>query len=379
VTRRRGNGEGSIYRRAGRKGWYAAITWNGRRKTLRGETRIEVARLLESALMARSHGELVTTPTQTMRVFLAEWLEHSVRPSVRPRTYISYEGVVRLHIVPILGRLKLEQLAPLHVQQLMNEKLANGLSPRTVAYIRQVLRTALNQAIRWGLVARNAAQLADAPRVESREIQPLTPSEARAFLAAASEDRLKALYSVALAVGLRQGEALGLRWGDIDLEEGVIRVRQQLQRLDGGLRLVPLKTARSRRSVALPPSTVAELHAHRQRQMLERLKAGPAWAGSEPNADEAFVFTTTHGTPLDAHNVVRAYKAVLARAGIAPRRFHDLRHSCATLLLVQGTPMRVVMDLLGHSQIALTANTYSHVLPELQREAASRMEAFLQG
>jgi integrase len=368
VTRQRGNGEGSIYQRAGRGGWYAAVTDAGRRKILRGVTRQEVARQLDTALDARNRGQLVTAPSQTLEAYLNTWLEQVVRQSVRPRTYISYEGVVRLHIVPTLGRTRLDRLAPSQVQQLLNIKLAAGLSPRSVDYIRQVLKTALAKAVRWGLTTRNAAQLADGPRVESHEVQPFTPDEARAFLSAVRGDRLEALYSVALAVGLRQGEALGLQWSDIDLEDGLIHVRYQLQRLGGRLQLVPLKTTKSRRTVALPASIVTKLREHRRRQLDER-----------PAIGDGYVFATAQGAPLDAHNVLRVYKAVLVAAGLPDKRFHDLRHSCATLLLVQGTPIRVVMDLLGHSQISLTANTYSHVLPELRREAAERMEAVLQG
>jgi integrase len=368
MTRQRGNGEGSIYQREGRSGWYAAVTHAGRRKILRGDTRHDVARQLDAALVARERGQLVTAPSQTLEAYLSTWLEQVVKQSVRPRTYVSYEGVVRLHVVPTLGRTRLDRLAPAQVQELLNIKLAAGLSPRSVDYIRQVLKTALGKAVKWGLIVRNAAQLADGPRVESREVEPFTPDEARAFLSAVRGDRLEALYSVALAVGLRQGEALGLRWSDVDLEDGLIHVRQQLQRLSGSLQLVPLKTAKSRRTVALPASIVTKLREHRGRQLKER-----------PAIGDGYVFATVDGAPLDAHNVLRAFKAVLSAAGLPDKRFHDLRHSCATLLLVQGTPIRIVMDLLGHSQISLTANTYSHVLPELRREAAARMEAILQG
>jgi len=207
--------------------------------------------------------------------------------------------------------------------------------------------------------------------VEQYEIQPFSPEEARAFLAAIKGDRLEALYSVALTMGLRQGEALGLRWQDIDLELGYLRVSKQLQRIDHVLQLVEPKTKRSRRTIALPASIAKTLVDHRARQEQERSAAGERWLKSD------LVFTTTGGHGLDGTVVSHQFHRLLQHAGLPQRRFHDLRHSCATLLLVQGVSPRVVMDVLGHSQIGLTMNTYSHVIPDLRRDAALRMEELI--
>jgi len=215
------------------------------------------------------------------------------------------------------------------------------------------------------------ADLVDGPRVEGYEIQPFTLGEARVFLDAVRGDRLEALYSVALTMGLRQGEALGLRWEDVDLETGTLHVRHQLQRVAGQLRQVPVKTARSRRTLAIAPSIVGSLREHHRRQVEDRLLAGSRWR------ETGYVFTTSIGTPLEARNVVRSFKAILAWAGLPDIRFHDLRHSCATLLLVRGVSPRVVMEILGHSQISLTMNTYSHVVPELARDAAVKLDLLL--
>lgn len=248
------------------------------------------------------------------------------------------------------------------------------LSPASVAYGRTVLRAALNQALRWGLVARNVAALVDPPRVTRKEVEPFTLDEARAFLAAVKGDRLEALYTVALALGLREGEALGLRWADIDLDGAMLAVRQQLQRVTGaGLQLVEPKTERSRRTVALPDVVVRALRAHRVRQLEERLLAGARWV------DSGQVFTTRRGTPLDAANALKAFKRALQGAGLRNQRFHDLRHGAATLLLAQGVQPRAIMDLLGHSQVGVTLNLYSHVLPEVRRDAADKMDAVLSG
>ena len=379
MTRQRGNGEGSIYQREGRSGWFAAVTHAGRRKILRGDTRQEVADKVTDALAARARGQLVTAPGQTVETFLTSWLADIAGPKVRARTAQMYEYIVRLHIVPEIGKVKLDRLTPGHVSRLLQAGTSAGLSPRTVQIVHGVLRNALNEAVRWHLAGQNVAREVDGPRVERHEIQPLSPDEARALLASVEGDRLSALYGVALALGLRQGEALGLRWQDVDLEGGLIHVRHQLQRLHGVISLVPLKTSRSRRTIALPASTLAGLRAHRQQQIKERLEAGPEWRGPEPKDGACYVFTTLAGTPLEKRNVIRAFKAVLRRAGLPERRFHDLRHSTATLLLAQGTDVRTIMDILGHSEISLTLNLYAHVLPELRREAADRMEAILGG
>jgi integrase len=255
---------------------------------------------------------------------------------------------------------------------MMNSRLAAGLSKKSVAYMHQVLRTALGLAVRWDMVPRNVARLVDRPRVERTEINPLTPEEARRFLDAIRGHRLEALFSVALALGLRQGEALGLRWEDVDFDGGTIRVRNQLQRIEGKLTLVPPKTKRSRRTLVMPTMIVESLREHEQRQVAEKLWAGSKWQES------GLVFANRFGGPTQARRVIEQFHGALSEGGIRRVRFHDLRHSCATLLLVQGVSPRVVMDVLGHSEIALTMNAYSHVVPELQREAALRMQAILE-
>ena len=343
---------------------------NGRRKYLYGGTREEVRRKLARALGAQETGSLGDARGRTLGEFLDEWLRDIVRPSVRVWTYRGYEVHVRRHIKPAIGRIPLERLEPTHVQAFLNQKLAEGLSPKSVRYLRGTLRTALNQAMRWGFVARNAAALVDGPRVQRFEIAPFTPEEARRFLTAVKGHRLEALYTVALAIGLRQGEALGLRWQDIDLEMGYLRVSRQLQRVDGKFELVEPKTPRSRRTIVMPPIVIRSLRDHRDRQFQEERPGG---SGNSLG----LVFTRADGEPLDGTVISHDFHRVLGHAGLIQRRFHDLRHSCATLLLAQGVPARVVMEVLGHSQIAITMNTYTHVIPELRRDAAERMDSVL--
>ncbi len=271
----------------------------------------------------------------------------------------------------------MQKLGPQHVQTMMNallkpvEEGGAGLSPRTVAYTRAVLRRALNQAIKWRLVAQNAAALTDPPAGRPHEVQPFSPDEARAFLAAVKGHRQEALYTVALAVGLRQGEALGLRWEDVDLDARALHVRKQVQRIDGRLTLVDVKTAKSRRMIPLPVAAVAALRAHRIRQIEERLFAGQHWR------EHGLVFPTMVGTPQDGNNARVLFQRLVRAAGLRHQRFHDMRHACASLLLAQNVHPRVVMEILGHSNISITMNTYSHVLPQAQRDAADLMDALL--
>jgi integrase len=223
MTAKRGNGEGSIYPNA--KGvWTGVVSMpGGRRKYMYGGTREEVRRKLALALGAQASGDFADARGRTVGVFLDQWLAEVAKPSVRHWTFKGYEVHIRLHLKPALGRLPLDRLEPAHVQRLLNEKLRSGLSPKSVRYIRGTLRTALNHAVRWGYISRNPAALVDGPRVEPYEAKPFSVSEARQFLQAIRGDRLQALYSVALTMGLRQGEALGLRWQDVDLELGTLQ------------------------------------------------------------------------------------------------------------------------------------------------------------
>jgi integrase len=370
--RRRGNAEGTVFQRKDGR-WVAAVSGvDGRGRVYRyGKTRAEAAAKLTKALKAVQDGLPIPGERQTVGQYLQTWLEESAKPAIRPATYASYACLVRMHLVPELGHVPLAKLTPQQLQSLLNRKLASGLAPRRVAMIRGVLRTALNQALRWGLVARNVAALVSPPRVAHFEVKPLNPQQARAFLQAVRGDRLEALYTVALAVGLRQGETLGLRWGDVDLEAGVLHVRHALQRVDGKLQLVEPKSARSRRTIVLPDVVSESLRAHRARQTGQRLLAGAEWA------DGDFVFTTALGRPLNDSNVTHTFQRHVAKAGLPRQRFHDLRHACASLLLAQGVNPRTVMDVLGHSQISLTLNTYSHVFPGLQEQAAAQMNVLL--
>ena len=371
----RGNGEGNIRRRKDGR-WEARMTvgYQGDKaqiKSLYGKTRQEVQQKLSKLQTDLQQGIAPTDDRQTVGQFLDRWLKVSVKGGVRSSTYVSYEGHVRLHIKPALGKIRLSKLTPVDVQEFMNEKISDGLSAQTVRNVRATLRAALGQAVRWGEVSRNVVELTDPPSVPHNEPDPFTAGEAAHFLETTKEHRLHAVFSLMLACGMRRGEALGLRWRDMDLEGGTLSIRHSLQRIDGSLKLVEPKTAKSRRTIAIPGFAWEALKAHRKRQVEEKLFAGSKWQ------DTDHVFTSRIGTPLDPDNVSRDFKALVKEAGLRDQRLHDLRHACASLLMGQGVSPRVVMETLGHSQISLTMNTYSHVIPDLQRNAANQMDEIM--
>jgi integrase len=252
---KRGNGEGSVYQRSDGK-WCGALVVAGRRRVIYGSTRQDAAQKLTKAMDAASKGLLREPSRLTIGGFLERWLEDTVKPRVRPLTYSGYAVNVRRHIIPALGDVRLDRLGPEQVQSFLNRKLTDGLSSKTVAYIRQVLRTALDQALRWNLVSRNVATLVPAPRKERKTIHPLEPHEIGKFLNAVAGRRLEALYVTTLALGLREGEVLGLKWEDVEFRVGTLRVQRQLQRFGGHLQLVEPKTDRARRVLDLPKSVV---------------------------------------------------------------------------------------------------------------------------
>ncbi len=364
---RRGHGDGTIFQRKNGT-WVAEISLGpgAGRRTFYGKQRREVQERLTAALREHQLGLSAKGKRVTTGQALTTWLDQIARPKVRPSTFTRYRGLVELHLVPSIGRIPLEKLTPRDVQAMLNAKAAGGMAPRSVHHLRAVLRTALNQAVRWGDVPRNVAALTDPPRVEEKPVAVLDAAQAAQLLAAVAGEPLEALYTVALALGLRQGEALALRWQDIDLEGRQLHVRHGLQRIDGKLQLVETKTARSGRSITMPAAVVAALRQHQLRQVKADLRI-----------DGGFVFAHSDGSPLDGSVVTHQFQKLLKRAGMPRMRFHDLRHGCASLLLAQGISARVVMETLGHSTITTTMNIYGHVMPSLRQEAADAMDRVL--
>ena len=376
----RGHGDGSIYQRSDGR-WAASISLEGgKRKTFYGKTRREVQEQLKTALHQQQQGMLVVAPQQKVGPFLVQWLEDVHKHTVRPRTYERYESIIRLHLVPGIGHYQLQKLTPQHLQRFYTKKLEEGLSPTTVTSFHKMLHLALEKAVRWSLVPRNICDDVDPPRVRHYEIQPLNQEQSQRFLAATVGHRLEALFVLALATGMRKGELMALKWQDINFATGMLQVRRILTHMPaklhgrGGYVEAEPKTERSRRSIAIAPLALEKLKEHRERQLEAKLKAGPLWKEND------LVFCSSVGGHLHtSRDVFIQFKRLLKQAGLPDIRFHDLRHSSASILLSLGIHPKVVQEMLGHSQIGMTMDIYSHVLPSMQVEAVGKLNDALQG
>ncbi|MGI8649675.1 MAG: tyrosine-type recombinase/integrase, partial [Rubrobacter sp.] len=313
----------------------------------------------------------------TLSTHLDRWLKGSVKDVVRQTTYERYETLCRVHIKPALGRMKLKSLTPDHVRELYRDKLESGLSPRTVNYIHVTLHKALGQALSDGLVGRNVARGVKSPRPKKHEVTPLTADQARKLIEAAesTDDRYQALYVLALHTGMRSGELLGLKWPDVHLDEGrgALQVRRTLSETRAGKRFELPKSGKGR-AIKLSGKAAAALRAHRSRQAREeRLAVGTLWQ------DEDLVFPTSLGTPTSATNLLgRYFKPLLKEAGLPQKtRFHDLRHTCATILLIAGKHPKYVQELLGHASISITLDIYSHVIEGMDGGLGDAMDEAL--
>jgi integrase len=372
VSKKRGNGEGSIYRRKDGRwvGQYTIYTDTGPKyRYLYGKTRAAVAEKLTKAMADRNSGLMFDAGRMTVGEYLDQWLSDSVRGTVRTSTFERHEAIIRLHIKPTLGHVGLKKLTPAHVRGLYREKLDSGLDPATVRKIHSTLHKALSQALSDGLVPRNAATV-EAPRPTPEEIHPLSEDEARTLLetAQASGDRFEPLYVLAISTGLRRGELLGLRWNDVDLERGTLRVGRALVRERGHNTLGETKTRQGRRQINLTPRTVNALRVHRKKQLEEKMRRADLYK------DHGLIFASGVGTLVHPENMVkRSFKPLLETAGLPEIRFHDLRHTCATVLLGRRVHPKLVQELLGHATIAMTLDTYSHYLPSMGDQAAGAM------
>ncbi len=370
---RRGHGEGSIYQRSDGR-WAATISLEGgKRKTFYGKTRKEVQEQLKTALHQQQQRTLVTGPQQTVKQFLNQWLENH-KSTIRVRSYERYEELVRLHIIPIVGHHQLQKLTAQHIQAFYTKKLNEGLSPTTVNGIHAVIHKALDDAVRLGAIARNACDAVSPPRRAHYEIQPLSTEQSQQLLTAAKGHPLEALFALALTTGMRRGEILALKWQDINFSQNMLQVRRIFTRRPGNRYIeAEPKTEKSRRSIMLAPLVVELLKQQRVRQLEAKLQAGEAWQ------ERGLVFCTSVGTPLNPSKVVERFKTLLKKAGLPEIRFHDLRHSAASILLSMGVHPKVVQELLGHNQIIMTMDIYSHVLPTMQKDAVNKLNDALQG
>jgi len=363
VAKRRFESEGSIYFNDSIDRWVAQISLpNGQRKSKSSTTQKEVRDWLIDQRNMLREGLFVTDGQIRLGDFLDRYIDDVARHSLRPRTYDRNNDIVNNHIKPDLGNIKLSALRPDQVQSFYTKKLNEGLSKRTVQYIHAVLHKALNQALKWGLVARNVTDLVEKSRPKRKTFTTWSADEVNHFLDAVSDHRWYPIYAVAVYTGMRQGEILGLHRGNINCEQGVDNVRHQISAIRGqGLVITEPKSERARRPITLLPTALDILKSH-----LKLINEGPG-----------LIFTTSTGRPISPRNVLRHFKLVIEQTGLPEIRFHDLRHTHATLLLAAGTHPEVVQERLRHSQISLTLETYSHVIPSLQTETADQFEAIL--
>lgn len=376
MASRRGRGEGAIYRRSRDGRWVGEITLpdTGRRKTITGATRQEAQRKLAALRREIEHGFAPGDPRQTVEQYLVTWLD-SIKPTMSDGAWLRHEQFCRLQIVPAIGAVKLAALSAQHVQSLYAALLASGLSSTTVHHAHATLHKALKAAMRLGLVPRNVTEMVEVPRMQHHEMHVFSPEQARQFIAACDGERHAAALVLALTTGMRQGEVLALHWKDVQVTGSrghSLSVRWNLRYRDGSFTFKEPKTRRSRRRIALAPETVEMLRAHRTRQKAERLAAGEVWQ------DNDLVVCTEAGTPLSANGGLRStFERVLRRAGLPAIRFHDLRHTCASLLLAANVNPKVVSELLGHATVAITLDIYSHVMPDMQEDAALTLATML--
>ncbi len=363
----RGNGEGTIFELPD-GGWRGMATVAGKRRSVRGKTRREVQQKLRDMVVSAEKGILPPLEKPTLRQWMERWLVDVVSRHRTANTYRCYEQIARIHVLPALGHLKLTDLQPAHLRKLYSDLDAGGLSPAMVQRVHATVRRALKLALDDNLVARNVATAAAPPAPKRKEMKVLTPEQARTLLVAARGSRIEALLALAVATGMRQGELLGLQWKDVNFEAGTLHVQRQLTRYK--MFSAP-KTAQGRRTIHLPAFAAVSLREHRARQIEERLRAGSGWV------DLDLVFPTSTGRPLGARDVLKMFKAALRRAGLPDVRFHDIRHSAATMMLLQGENIKVVQSRLGHATAQITLDVYAHALPSMDRDAASRLDALL--
>ena len=374
-------GEGSVFKRSDGR-WIAQITLeHGNQKQYYAKSEKDANVKLRKALDELEHGSLITEKDQTLKEYLEHWLEHVKRPSLKVGSYLRYRDLLNQHILPALGHLPLRKLKPEHLEAFYARLQADGradgqggLSAKTVRLVHGILYQSLEAAVRRRRIAYNVCRDVTLPRMERQEMHTLTAEEAQQLLATAKGHRLEALVALALTTGMRRGELLALQWKDIDWKGGSLQVRRSVNRYVGqGFKVSEPKTKQSRRKIVLPVFVLEVLKEHRTRQLEERLQAGPTWE------DHGLVFSNAYGNYLNPSHLGTDFHKLLKKAQLPMVRFHDLRHTAASLLLKMKVSPKMVQELLGHSDIEMTLGIYSHVLPGIHEEAMEKMDQLFKG
>jgi len=354
------------------------LTGKRRQKWFSGfNTKKEAQQALIEKLREIQTGLLVDTTDMTVEKYMSYWLENYAMVSCRHSTYEVYRQRAQRYVIPLIGRVKLKDLKTIHLQKMYADLLkdgakyrSGGISPMTVRHIHGMVHKALENAVRWQIIPRNVAQMVELPRVEKKETTVLTREQVQRLVEAAKDHELYIPILLAVTTGMRYAEIFGLAWKDIDLDKRFIHVRQQLVRTKGEFRLTEPKTKSSERVISLPESLVAPLRRHKAEQAQQKLLIGPTY-----NPDGLVCCRPEDGQPYSATPVRRKFDSLLDKAGLPRIRIHDLRHTVATLLLEQGVHPKVVSELLGHANIGITLDRYSHVSITMQKEAVDSLEA----
>jgi len=332
-------------------------------------TKADAQRHQRELLTNLDKGLLIDIPKTSLGEFIDRWLRDYVEIRVSPRTAEGYHGIIRRYIRPNLGRVDISRLTPQHVQKLYSDMLKKGLSATTVLHTHRLLSEILGHAVKWGVIIRNVCDAVDPPRPQRREMTALDSTQAQKLLEATAQSPYGAIFFLALYAGLRRSEILGLRWCDVDIPNKTISVNQTLHRLIGkGLVIGEPKTSHSRRAVKLPPDAVALLAGLRAKRRDQLEVLGIGWRESD------FVFCDAHDRPMAPDTVSHNFSKIMKRLGFSRVRFHDLRHTHATLMLKQGVHPKIVSERLGHATVNITLDTYSHVLPGMQDAAVIAFE-----
>ena len=333
-----------------------------------GSTAAEVKQKLVEIESNLQKGTFIDRSSLTVANWLTSWLEDYKKQSIKPSTYKRYDTMIHNYMIPSLGGIKLQQIKPEHIQKMINSLGEQGLSPRTIQYVHRVLSMALSQAVENEILLKNPAKPTNLPKRRKKEARALTRDEQAAFINALNDDPLEKAIKFVLATGVRVGEMLALTWNDIDFDNGKVKINKNLQRIDGNIIITTPKTEKGKRDIPLLPETAQLLKTQKKHQLEQRLKAGSAWEKGE------YVFSTSLGTPLDKSNINRTIHRICKTEGIKPFSVHVLRHTFATRGLEAGIDLKVMQEILGHASLAMTADTYSHVMPDKKKENMEKLK-----
>jgi integrase len=364
---KRGNNEGTVHKLPNGH-WRGQVSHDGHRRSKTFPTQRDCIDWVRKNRNQISDGMSYTSTQLTINEYMDRWLTNA-KTTKRQSTWIHYDQLTRHYINPSIGNIKLKDIRAEHIQGLYNHLLKIGVGIHTIRKLHAVLHSALNQAVKQAVIIQNPASLVDPPRKPVREMVILTESQASQLLVAAKSHRLEALFHLAITAGLRESELLGLKWIDLDWIKRTLKIERQLDRPHGeGFQFSPPKTAFGKRSIKLGNKSIEILRKHFQNQQGERVAAGDVWKEYD------LIFPTSVGTPIHQSQLIRSFKLLLKHAGLPPIRFHDLRHTSASLMLNHDIPVIIVSRRLGHARASITSDVYGHLLPNMQDEAAEMID-----